>query len=155
MGAGAAITVKYWISSDSRSFVDLEGIDEFRRELATDYVSVVQGRRAGAGGFTHLYVEVVSSVSLSHLMQLLLDGIAFDLVKKGAEKFVLRPFLDSYRKLRDRNEGKRNSLDIGELQIQFQDGLVVIHEVWSDRPGAAMQIPSERFCGRNNSGQRP
>ncbi|MGH9515400.1 MAG: hypothetical protein ACRD3P_06945 [Terriglobales bacterium] len=61
MDIGAAITVKYWISSDQdRNFVDLQGIDEFRRDLARNYVSVVKGRPAGAGGLTHLYVEVIS-----------------------------------------------------------------------------------------------
>ncbi|SRR6266496_121187 len=133
METGTAIAVKYWIATDQgRNFPDLDGIDEFRRELAADYVSVVRGRPAGAGGLTHLYVEVISSLSLSHLSQILLDGIAFDLIKRGTEKFVLRPFLAAYKKLRDRNKGKNNFIDIGELQIQFQDSLLVIHEFSSD-----------------------
>src|SRR5258708_30562519 len=116
MDTGAAITVKYWIASDQgRKFADLEGIDDFRRELAADYVSVVKGRPAGAGGLTHLYVEVISSFSLSHLVQLLLDGIAFDLIKRGTESFALRPFLAAYKKLRDRNKARR-LIDIAELQ---------------------------------------
>jgi len=132
METGTAINVKYWIASDQgRNFTDLEGIDEFRHELAADYVSIVKGRPAGAGGFTHLYVEVISSFSLSHLVQLLIDGMAFDLIKRGAESFALRPFLAAYEKLRDRNKGKR-SIDIGELQIHFQDSILLIHEVRED-----------------------
>lgn len=132
METGTAINVKYWIASDQgRNFSDLDGIDEFRRELAADYVSVVKGRPAGAGGFTHLYVEVISSFSLSHLVQLLIDGVAFDLIKRGSESFVLRPFLAAYEKLRDRNKGD-NSIDIGELQIHFQDSILLIHEVRTD-----------------------
>jgi len=62
METGTAINVKYWVASDQgRNFSDLDGIDEFRRELAADYVCVVKGRPAGAGGFTHLNVEVISS----------------------------------------------------------------------------------------------
>jgi hypothetical protein len=92
METGTAINVKYWIASDQgRNFSDLDGIHEFRGELAADYVSVVKGRPAGAGGFTHLYVEVISSFSLSHLVQRLIDGVAFDLIKRGTESFVLRP----------------------------------------------------------------
>lgn len=132
MASGTAINVKYWIASDQgRNFTDLEGIEEFRRELAADYISVVKGRPAGAGGFTHLYVEIISSLSLSHLVQLLVDGVAFDLIKRGGEAFVLRPFLAAYEKLRDRNEGKR-SIDIGELQVHFQDSILLIHEVRED-----------------------
>jgi hypothetical protein len=132
MDTGVAITVKYWIASDQgRKFADLEGVDDFRRELAADYVSVVKGRPAGAGGFTHLYVEVISSLSLSHLVQLLLDGITFDLIKRGTESFALRPFLAAYKKLRDRNKAKR-LIDIAELQIHFQDSVLLIHEVSTD-----------------------
>jgi hypothetical protein len=118
-------------SDQGRKFTDLDGIDEFRRELAADYVSVVKGRPAGAGGFTHLYVEVISSLSLSHLIQLLLDGLAFDLIKKGGESFVLRPFLVAFEKLRDRNKTSR-LIDIAELQIHFQDSILLIHEVSTD-----------------------
>jgi hypothetical protein len=132
MDSGTAISVKYWIASDQgRNFRDLDGIDEFRRELTANYISVVKGRPAGAGGFTHLYVEIISSFSLSHLVQLVLDGIAFDLIKRGSESFVLRPFLEAYKKLRDRNKGTR-LIDIGELQIHFQDSVLLIHEVSAD-----------------------
>ncbi len=132
METGTAINVKYWIASDQgRNFTDLDGIDEFRRELASDYISVVKGRPAGAGGFTHLYVEIISSFSLSHLVQLLIDGIAFDVIKRGAESFVLRPFFAAYEKLRDRNKGNR-SIDIGELQVHFQDSILLTHEVRED-----------------------
>src|SRR5712692_3555828 len=121
MDTGTAITVKYWIATDQRStFPDLDGIDDFQRELAADYISVVKGRPAGAGGLTRLYVDLISSVSLSHVVQLLLDGIAFDLIKRGAESFLLRPFLAAYKKLQERNK-KRGFVDIAELRVQFQD----------------------------------
>lgn len=85
---GNAIIVKYWVSTDHLPFDDLKGIDEFRDELASAYVSVVSGRAAGAGGITHLLVELTSTFSLSHLAQLILDGVAFDLIKNGAEAFL-------------------------------------------------------------------
>ena len=131
MKGDTAITVKYWISSDQRRFVDLDGIDEFRSDLSAEYLSFVRGRPAGAGGLTRLFVDLTSSVSLSHLVQLLLDGIAYDLIKSGSESFVLRPFLAAYKKLRDRNR-ERGAIDIAELRIQFQDSLLVIHEISDD-----------------------
>jgi len=131
MDTGTAVTVKYWIATDSPKFQDLDGIDDFRKELAADYVSVVKGRPAGAGGLTHLYVELISTLSLSHIAQLLLDGIAFDLIKHGTEAFVLRPFLAAYKRLQERNKEHR-FIDIAELQIQFQDSLLIIHEISSD-----------------------
>jgi hypothetical protein len=127
-----AVKVDYWISSDQgRNFQDLDGIDEFRRELAADYVSVVKGRPAGAGGFAHLYVEVISSITLSYLARLLAEGLAYDAIKRGVESLALRPFLVAYEKLRDRNKN-RKSIDIGKIEIHFQDSILLIHEVSTD-----------------------
>ncbi|MGH9515399.1 MAG: hypothetical protein ACRD3P_06940 [Terriglobales bacterium] len=64
-------------------------------------------------------------------MQLLIDGVAFDFIKRGAESFVLRPFLAAYEKLRDRNKSDER-IDIGELQIHFQDSILLIREVRTD-----------------------
>jgi hypothetical protein len=86
-------------------FDDLKGIGEFRDELASAYVLVVSGRAGAAGGITHLLVELTSTFSLAHLKQLILDGVAFDLLKNGAEAFVLRPFIAAYRHLQER-EGR-------------------------------------------------
>ena len=130
MSTGNAIVVKYWISTDHLPFDDLKGIQEFRDELASAYVSVVTGRAAGAGGITHLLVELTSTFSMSHLAQLILDGVAFDLIKNGAEALVLRPFIAAYKRLQERN--KDDLVDIGELKIQFRDSMLVLHEVSSN-----------------------
>jgi hypothetical protein len=125
-----AIVVKYWVSTDHLPFDDLRGIEEFRNELASAYVSVVSGRAAGAGGITHLFVELTSTFSLSHLAQLIADGVAFDLIKNGAEAFVLRPFIAAYKRLQESN--KDDFVDIGELKIQFRDSVLILHEISSD-----------------------
>lgn len=130
MSTGNAIVVKYWVSTDHLPFDDLKGIDEFRNELASAYVSVVSGRAAGAGGITHLWVDLTSTFSLSHLTQLLLDGVAFDLIKRGAEAFVLRPFIAAYKRLQERN--KDSFVDIQELKMQFRDSLLILHEISSN-----------------------
>lgn len=127
VSTGNAIVVKYWVSTDHLPFDDLTGIGQFRDELASEYVSVVSGRAAGAGGITHLFVELTSTFSLSHLVQLISDGVAFDLIKNGAEAFVLRPFIAAYRRLQECN--KDNFVNIGELKIQFRDSLLVLHEI--------------------------
>lgn len=131
MEKSTSVMVRYWIATDSPiNFRDLEGIDDFRKDLAAEYLSLVKGRPAGAGGVARLYVEILSTLSLSHITQLLIDGVAFDLIKDAARSFVLRPFLAAYKKLKMRNSER--SIDIAELQIEFQDCLVVIHETSRD-----------------------
>jgi hypothetical protein len=125
MQGGIAITVKYWAAqSGDTGLRDIDGIDDFRNELADDYVAYVKGRPAGLGGLYHLSVEIVTTVALSHIVRLLLDGVAFDLIKEGTKTFVLRPFLAAYRKLKDRN--KYGHADIEELRLIFQDSVVTI-----------------------------
>jgi hypothetical protein len=75
-------------------------------------------------------VELTSTFSLSHLAQLIVDGVAFDLIKNGAEALVLRPFIAAYRHLQECN--KDSFVDIGELKIQFRDSLLVMHEISSN-----------------------
>jgi hypothetical protein len=70
-----SVAVRYWISTDHPvDFEDIGGIDNFRKDLAAEYVSIVKGRPAGAGGLTHLLVEIISKLPLSHIAQLLIDG---------------------------------------------------------------------------------
>lgn len=48
MEDGMAVSVKYWVSTDSPvGFPDLQGVDEFRIELAREYATLVRGRPAG------------------------------------------------------------------------------------------------------------
>jgi len=131
METNTSIAVRYSIATDHpNDYLDLEGIDDFRRELATDYVSVVRGRPSGAGGGVHVLVDVISNLRLTDVVQILIGGAIYDLVKEGTRSFVLRPFIHAYTKLKERNRNKR--LDLRELRIEFQDCLLVIHEVSTD-----------------------
>src|SRR5258708_4708320 len=118
MQDGMAIRVDYWAAADANlKLCDLEGIGEFRDELAGEYAAaIVRGRPGPLGGLYNLSVEIVSTLSLSYVVKLLLDGIAFDVIKEGTKTFVLQPFLLAYRKLRERNGNKPCRGDIDELR---------------------------------------
>lgn len=123
--------VSYWAEKTGDwALHDLAGIDDFRRELAADYVSIVQGRPGDLGGLHQLAVEFVSSISLFDVANFLAQGIAFDLIRYGTKAFVLRPFLTAYKKLRDRNE--KTGVDIEQLRIVFQDTSVTIWNIYDD-----------------------
>jgi hypothetical protein len=127
MQEGMAIKVDYWAAGNTNlTLYDLEGIGEFREELAGEYTSIVRGRPGALGGLYNLSVEIVSTLALSHIVRLLLDGVAFDLIKEGTKTFVLRPFLSAYRKLRERNGDKPHRGDIDELRLIFQDSVVIV-----------------------------
>ena len=131
MEGGMAVSVRYWVSTDSPvGFPDLQGVDEYRNELAKEYAALVRGRPAGAGGPVHMLAQVISGIPWTHVVQLIIDGAVYDLIKEGSRSFILRPFISAYRKLRDRNQGRL--IDLAELQIDFEDFQLIIHEVASD-----------------------
>ena len=90
----------------------------------------MRGRPSGAGGPVYVLVQIVSGFSWSHLVQLLVDGAAYDLITKGAKSFILRPFIAAYRKLRDKNSERL--IDLNELRIEFEDCDLIFHELSSD-----------------------
>jgi hypothetical protein len=131
MSVEMAVVFRYWVSTDSPAgFPDLAGIEEFRNELDPHYATLVRGRPAGAGGPVYVIVQVIAGLSWSHLVQLLVDGAAYDLITKGAKSFVLRPFIAAYKRLRERN--RERQIDLNELRIEFEDCDLIIHEVSSD-----------------------
>ncbi|MGA9156513.1 MAG: hypothetical protein WB249_06970 [Candidatus Sulfotelmatobacter sp.] len=128
-----AIKVDYWAAGNTNlTLHDLEGIGEFREALAEEYTSIVRGRPGALGGLYNLSVEIVSTLALSHVVRLLLDGVAFDLIKEGTKTFVLRPFLTACRKLRERNGNKPRRGEIEELRLIFQDSVVIIDYLGDD-----------------------
>ena len=82
--SGAAVRVKYWAEQTGDwELRELVGIEDFKKELAEDYVSIVQARPGELGGLYQLAVEFVSSISLTDAASFLASGIAFDLIKSG------------------------------------------------------------------------
>lgn len=138
MQEGMAIKVDYWAAQDGDfKLHDLGGIGEFREELAGQYAAIVRGRPGALGGLYHLSVEIVSTLALSHVVRLLLDGIAFDLIKEGTKTFVLRPFLAAYGKLKERNKGDYG--DIDELRLIFQDSVVIVDYLGDDSIASSLE----------------
>lgn len=84
--SSASIKIQYWAeSSGSGGLYDLDGIVEFREELAKEYVSVVHGRSGALGGLHQLAVEIVSHLTLQDVNTFLLSGMAYDAMKFGTK----------------------------------------------------------------------
>jgi hypothetical protein len=127
METGMAIKVNYWTSTDHPAdfYNKISGMTKFKNDLAENYLSVVKGRPAGAGGGTSFIIEIISTFSLSHLVMLLLEGVTYDLIKQGTNAFVLRPFIAAYKILCNKN---KNHLILSELCIEFQDISIIFHD---------------------------
>ena len=148
-----AVTVRYWQkvndveSHKARRIPEPNGIAEFEKELSEYYVSVVQGRPAGAGGLVSLLVDVVTSTTLRDLVAALIFGAVYDLTKVGAKKLVLEPLLKAVKKLQSKNP--EMDLDISELKITFRDAIlhvdVIPPEKLTDRLDEILMKLAENF----------
>jgi hypothetical protein len=133
MDIGGAVKIKYWAAQEGEAGLrDLEGIDEFRGALKANYLSQVHARPAGLGGLYGLTVEFITALTLQHFINLIVDGIAWDLVKAGGEALVLRPFFAAYNALKRKNAAKARGVYIDELLLSFQDSIVVIQSLGGD-----------------------
>ena len=119
-----SIDIHYWFGE--RTF---DGVDDFRKELSLAYPDVdvaVKGEQGELGGGLYtLYVELVAALTLKHFLQLILDGVAFDLIKLGADRFMLRPLIEAQRKLRARNTYYTTG-EIARLVLVFNETVVTI-----------------------------
>lgn len=117
-----SVKVHYWFGEGY-----LEGADEFHRELLASYASAeLEGEQGDLGGGLYtLAIEITASISLLYFVKLIVDGIAFDLIKLGAHNFILRPLLAAQKKLRIRNHHGENA-DIAQLKLLFIDSVVTI-----------------------------
>jgi hypothetical protein len=124
-----AIKVEYWTLPDgSPTGEEPEGIEEFRSDLQDVYVSLVRGQSGACGGGLYEFVvHVTTSITLRDVANIILGGIAYDLVKTGTHSFILRPLIAAFEKLKARNQ-KRN-IDINELRFSFQDADIIVKKI--------------------------
>src|SRR5438309_7723790 len=82
------------------------------------------GNLGGLYGFT---VEFFTTFSVQHFVNLILDGVAYDLIKSGSDALVLRPFIAAYNALKRKNADRSSRVHVSRLRLSFQDSVVVIH----------------------------
>lgn len=131
METGLSVKILYWSEQTGpQEIMEFVGIDEFKETLSDHYVSLVQNRPGDLGGLYHMVVEFVSQMTFQRVTEIIIEGIAFDLIKEGSKAFVLKPFLNAYRELLAKPENER--LDIEELTIAFQDTTLHIDQVGNE-----------------------
>lgn len=124
-----SVRVDYWTyPNGSLSGEEPEGIEKFRSELQETYVSLVKGQSGALGGGLYdLVVQVTSSISLRDFVDIILGGVAYDLVKGGAHSFILRPLIAAIKKLKAKNKDK--NIEVDELKFFFQDTDIILKKV--------------------------
>jgi len=154
-----AVRITYWTEqSGPNSHEDLAGISEFKSDLETEYVSLVRGRPGDLGGLYDLAVEFVASITLQDFARFVAAGAAYDAIKSGAKSFLLRPFLQAYHKLLEKNSERTPHIDV--LEIAFQDTTVTIREIYPGSLAPNLRVILERLAGsytnlRLASGENP
>jgi hypothetical protein len=155
-----AVRIDYWTLPDrSPTGIEPEGIDEFRRDLQNVYVSLVRGQSGSCGGGLYdLMVNVTSSISLRDVVNLILGGVAYDLIKSGTKSFVLKPLITAIENLKSRN--KKWNLKVDELTFSFQDAEIIVKKIGqqplSDDLGRIFKALAENFeYMKGQSGESP
>jgi hypothetical protein len=135
---GPSIKVSWWAEQISPTEIrSFDGLEEFRRALDENYVAVVRPRPGDLGGLYQMAVHFLANVTLADVAAFIAAGVAYDILKSGTKTFVLRPFLEAFKTLRERNQSF--NIGIEELLMEFQDSIVAIDGSYPD--AIPSQIP--------------
>lgn len=120
--ATSGLAVSYWLGETR-----LIGDEDFRSDLEAAYGHVsVESENGGLGGGLYtLFVDIGGPIAIGYLVHLILDGVAFDLIKLGSEKLILRPLLAAQKKLKKVNE-RDTAGDFAYLRIRLSDSAIVV-----------------------------
>lgn len=126
-----AIKIDYVAAPQEGSFDPIPvGMEDFRVELEDAYVSLVRGHPGvRGGGWYQFVIQITSSITLRDLANLILGGVAYDLLKSGTSSLVLHPLLHAYEKLASRNSKVEFGVD--EVLFFFQDTDIIIKKTGS------------------------
>ena len=123
---------------------EIDGIEEFKNELSKDYL--VQGRSIyipsfSEGGETWFTIFINSSF-VEFAKDVLVYGIAWDLLKKGTKKYFLKPFYSALDKLEKANQDSYG-LRIQRLKFQFDDIEIIFGGIEYHRIAVVSKIFNE------------
>lgn len=122
-----SIQIKYDAFPANFELEDFQGIEEFRDELSKEYIANVKGTPVGRGGLAYeLLINTILNISLEDFINMILGGLAYDVVKHGAKSFALKPFFKALEKL---NKQNHNGIAIRELHLIFEDSEIIIKSI--------------------------
>jgi hypothetical protein len=125
------IKILYWAEQEGNDLHGPIAIDEFKKSLSVNYNTVVHGRPGElGGGINELIIEIITSMSLKDVANSILLSATYDIVKQGSKSFIIKPFMDAYKALRDVND--EAEVDIYSMQFTFEDSVVKIYKISKD-----------------------
>jgi hypothetical protein len=106
---------------------EIDGVENFKSELNESYL--VQGRSIyipsfSEGGETWFNIFINSSF-FEFAKDVVVYGFAWDLLKKGTEKYFLKPFYEALLKLKEVNK-ETYKLRIIRMKFKFDDVIIVL-----------------------------
>src|SRR5450759_4156506 len=125
-----AIRINYWTLPDgSPTGEEPVGIEEFRNDLQNEYISFVRGQSgACGGGLYEFFIQITTTITLRDVANMILGGVAYDLVKSGTQSFILRPLIAAFDKLKSISQKQYIDIDVGELKFSFQDADIIVQK---------------------------
>lgn len=123
---------------------EIEGIEMFKDELNQSYL--VQGRSIyipsfSDGGETWFTIFINSSF-FEFAKDVVVYGLAWDLLKKGTKNYFLKPFYASLTKLKEANKDSYK-LRIKRMRFQFDDITIIVGGIEPHRISVISRIFNE------------
>ncbi len=123
---------------------EIDGIEEFKNELSEYYL--VQGRSIyipsfSEGGETWFTIFINSSF-FEFAKDVVVYGLAWDLLKKGTKKYSFKPFYSALSRLDKANQDSYG-LKIQRIKFQFDDIDIILGGIESHRIAVVSKVFNE------------
>lgn len=123
---------------------EIDGVDTFKSELNESYL--VQGRSIyipsfSEGGETWFNI-FINSRFFEFAKDVVVYGLAWDLLRKGTKKYFLKPFYDALSKFEEVNK-ETYKLRIKRIRFQFDDIIIVVGGIEPHRISVISKIFNE------------
>lgn len=118
-----ALRIKYFVlGTEVNHFEGEEDLASFKAELHKTYFATFETEFADRGGGGNFLIEFLLDITLKDYLMIVASGLAWDIVKLGAQNYLIRPFIKLYKKFRA-NEASQK---IEEINLVFRDSRIII-----------------------------
>lgn len=125
-----SLKITYWAEMEPNGIIEFDGINEFRKAIATEYAGIVKVMPGELGGGLYEFIiEFIFNGTLADYIKVIGGYIGGKSLEKMTdpylERYVFKPLQRAYKKLKERNP---QSLETYSFTIELSDTRIIIYK---------------------------
>jgi hypothetical protein len=139
------ITVKLSYKASGLQWIDSDDLTNLHKELKENYISNISPNGGPqAGGVVDTIVELIFDISFIDFLNILKEGLIFDVVFRREKSYILKPLFNSFAKVEANNE----CWDYTEVRFLFNGTEMIVYgtsQMFTSKLGAVLNLLSKHY----------